>query len=171
MLDNNTEFIAFFDILGYNNLLAANEISTCVTFVKDLLNSLSKELKEGLSEHYNNDNEKRDQDIDEVIKCFRRVILSDTIIFYPARKPDNIKDTIFYYTFFFLLKIIQQKSFDEGFPLRGCVDYGEFYCGNEPDLFLAGRSIIDCHTESNQLEFSGVVLTNNVINGCSRDFR
>ena len=46
--------------------------------------------------------------------------------------------------------------FEEGLPLRGCVGFGEYFIY---ESMFSGRIISECYTESEKLEFSGVMIT------------
>jgi hypothetical protein len=57
-------------------------------------------------------------------------------------------------------RLFQEISFRDGFPLRGCIDIGSFYCHNN---IFAGDTIVDSFNESEKLNFSGLIITDNAL--------
>lgn len=55
-------------------------------------------------------------------------------------------------------RLFQEISFENGFPLRGCMDIGSFYYHNN---IFAGDTIVNSFNEAEKLNFSGLIITDN----------
>ena len=69
-----------------------------------------------------------------------------------AKKAEILYWTIFSIYIAFLLK----TAFEKGLPLRGAIDYGQFFLRGKN---FAGKPIVNCYRLSHELQFSGCAFT------------
>lgn len=143
--------VGFYDILGYQNFIDNNSVEKAV----EILNGVFTGLKAAVIQDYQNtwsgkaSNARRRFD-DVVIQT-----LSDSIILHlPVKQPEfPMSDWL---TFLQTSRVIQRRLFDNGFPSRGAIATGKYYCR---DGFLVGRPFMDAYRLSQSLEFSGSAMT------------
>lgn len=157
--------VGVFDILGYQEIIANNLIQYSAEIIRSLIGMPDK-VKERLLEMLraratNEGTEEKvakiaEQFLAEMQKKMKTVIISDSII---LAMPSGSKDKInigglvpFLMTVSYLLR----HSFDAGFPLRGAIDYGDFYI---EDYTFAGIPFVKSFSLMNRLGLSGCVLT------------
>ena len=154
--------VCFFDILGYQNILINNSINDCAIIIKEILLKTPKNVLENIL-----DTASFDEPLYNEIKMFFEerldyIMVSDSIImFFDYDNLDNIEisNAIMYSMFF--ITYFKYLSFKSGFPMRSCIDFGQFYfTGN----IFAGSTIVNCYNESEKLDFSGIVMTENAYN-------
>jgi hypothetical protein len=152
-------FIAFFDILGFKEIIYNNELSE----VKRLFNHLLRETQTAVSgEKYMELNsgviipDLKEQQVN----CLH---ISDSVIFWTNSNTE--KDFIdllnVCYTFYW-------RSLQTTFPLRGCLTYGEI--DFNPQTFdntngakfynysLIGKGLVDAYIKSDNMEYAGCIL-------------
>jgi hypothetical protein len=164
--------IGYFDILGYQNFLINNPLKYCVEVIEDVLIKIPEEIKDDRFAWHGRSNDIH-KDIEEYFKNHCNItFISDTIIFF--FDFDSIEDVnlipIFLHQILVYLLFFQKNTFEEGFPMRGCMDYGSFYYNNKDNKnIIAGETIINCYHESNNLNFSGLVMTDKLYDHYKRN--
>ena len=154
--------IAFFDILGYQNFLESNSIEYCIAVIEEIIIKLPEETKNERFGFYTG----KDVTMNDVKKYFDDhcdvIFVSDTIIFFfDFDSVENCSIPLYLHQILFYLLFFTSKSFEKGFPLRGYVDYGEYYYNNNKNInIFAGETIVNCYKETNNLNFSGLVISN-----------
>ena len=162
--------IGFFDILGYQSLLANNEPEIIVKSVLPLLTNLKTTLPDFLKDQIFealNDFDSQDYS-SEVIKNhlykyideIEWLVFSDTILLnMPVESIANesFKMAVFFTASTYLLRAM----FDAGLPLRGSIDFGKYYI--ESNCF-AGQPIVNTYQVAESLELSACVLSVNLMN-------
>ena len=145
--------IAFLDIMGYKKIIENNEIEYVAKIISDIMVKLPLQIEKILKDEIGISKEKftpfKEIDVS--------VITDSIIIFLPINKQIN-KQIIGMYWLFFIVYIsfLFKKTFDEGLPLRGAIDYGDFY---KDQYCFAGKPLIRCHELSKELQFAGCVFT------------
>jgi hypothetical protein len=155
--------IAYFDILGYQNFLINNEIEYCIAIIEKIILKLPEKIKNEYIGYYTGKNVK----MNDIKKYFDDhcdvLFVSDTIIFFfDFDSVEECSIPLFLYYILFYLSFFKKESFEEGFPLRGYVDYGEYYNNNKNINIFAGKTIVDCYKETNNLNFSGLIISDNL---------
>lgn len=152
--------VGFFDVLGYQSIIDNNKISDAARILSESFIRIPGKVENKLSESLK---ETRKALYEEIQKRMKFIIISDSIViaipFLPLdeKKPEVKKvNGIQLFYFFTTVSLLLHTSFDEGFPLRGAIDYGEFYI---QDRTFAGRPFINAYRLANRLEISGCVLT------------
>lgn len=87
-------------------------------------------------------------------------LISDSILLSLAVPKDDSAASVGLLTFSFLAYSSQlmRQAFDEGLPLRGAIDHGEFFLSGN---CFAGKPIINCYRIGNQMDVAGCVITEN----------
>lgn len=154
--------VAFFDILGYQNLLIKNEPEVISSKILPFLNSVESNIKKSFFDlieknaEYALYQEKYLKEITDDLKC---IVISDSILFTLPMDSVNATDLkLRWLVIIVMLRELQNKMFDLGLPIRGAVDYGKFIV--EKNCF-AGRTIIDAYQLSESLEVSACVFSKN----------
>lgn len=159
--------VAFFDILGYQDIINNNLIDNVSKIIANILVKLPEHTKDKMATLIK-DVSLRERAVKD-LKKIRSRLISDSILIVSeidssisnSDKEDKFVD------FFVFIGILIRFAFDKGLPLRGVVDYGEFYLD---DHCFAGKPIINCYRLSEKLQFSGTVLTtecNDILNKIS----
>ncbi|MHC4558535.1 MAG: hypothetical protein ACYS80_14675 [Planctomycetota bacterium] len=131
---NGDCWLAYFDILGFSNIVE----SFPAEFIRE---KLKEALKEG--EQFNAICR---------FKCF-----SDSFIFYTENDSmDSFRCVRGASAFFFRALFTGNKV--PHFPMRGCLDVGEFYADEENGIFF-GRVLINAYKLSEGQEWIGFVLS------------
>jgi hypothetical protein len=159
-----------FDILGYKNFIKNNNVFICAENIKNIITKLPDNVNDRLLKVF--DPMKEDDTLfsntakvmisNLLENNFRYITVSDTIILsFDFTDLSNDISDLFTMVSLLYINIFQEISFEKGFPMRACVDIGSFYYNNN---ILAGETIINCFSESERLNFSGIILTNNTFN-------
>lgn len=153
--------VAYFDVLGYQSFLENNDIEVCREAIEEIFVKIPERV--GTNFDYSL------APADEVLQCIDKyfkshpitTFISDTIIFFfdfdliEEDKIPILLHQILYYLLFFV-----RISLEEGFPMRGYVDYGQFYYNNDGNKnIIAGKTIVNCYQGANNLNFSGLILS------------
>ena len=169
-----TGLVGFFDILGYQQMLLANDVASTARVVVDVLAEVPNLVVSGMFEDHglelvgiSNDDVSGD-DIEawsELEPYYESVVREETgwllfsdsiLVSLPIELDDGIplwgtKVVAFVEVCSFLLR----RMFDVGLPLRGGISFGEFFIH---DTFFSGRPIIDAYQHSESLQLSGCIL-------------
>ncbi|MCJ7696164.1 MAG: hypothetical protein MUO40_12185 [Anaerolineaceae bacterium] len=156
-----TGFIAFFDILGYKQIIMNNDIHKTAQLVSDTLinipasiidNVINAEKDEkGISPFSNQDTWA------SVLSKIDWLIFSDSILVsLPFDPQSSTTDLLQYYAAFVTVcATLMNKTFSAGFPLRGSISVGEFFI---EERCFAGKPIINAYRTAQELELSGCIL-------------
>ncbi|MHA2249734.1 MAG: hypothetical protein ACXAD7_05200 [Candidatus Kariarchaeaceae archaeon] len=167
--------VAFFDILGYSQMLLSNEVELTASLIVDVLakvpdevlSTMTKEDPSAIKNEHLKSKEFIDKLWDKIIhKEISWLLFSDSILVslpltemapndFQSMFYNGIRVTAFLHVCAFLLR----KMFDKGLPLRGAVSFGEFFI---KDNYFAGKPIIESYQISESIELSGCVLTPSV---------
>ena len=165
-IKSQSGLIAFFDILGYQQMLINNEVEKTAHLIVDVIANIPSEViknllgdqglavEEGL-ETLQYMNEFWQKVLKEEIKW---LLFSDSIL---ISLPLDLSQEKFFYAvrfvgFLYTCAFLQRQMFDRGLPLRGAVSFGDFFI---QDTYFAGSPIIESYQASENLELSGCVLT------------
>jgi hypothetical protein len=163
--------VAFFDILGYAQMLLSNEVRITAKLIVEVLSQVPKDVVAGIVE---------DQGL-EIIEGLKSkeyfdsfwskliheeigwLLFSDSIL---ISLPLDTDDDMFFWgmrviAFLYVCSFLQRQMFDKGLPLRGAISYGDFYI---QESYFAGQPIIDAYQNSESLELSGCILTKSAEN-------
>ena len=149
--------VCFFDIMGYQNILLKNNITECARLIKDILLHIPEDVKNDLLSKGEEIGRMGELE-DFLTNNFHKIMISDTVIFF--FDLDKVNGDIEYLLLMVLIFIrkFQYESFNNGLPMRGSLDFGEYYyCDN----LFAGKTIVNTYTECNNLNFSGITISKN----------
>ena len=164
-VEAKTGLVGFFDILGYQQMLLANDVSSTARIVVDVLSEVPDNVVAGLLEDHGLE---RGDDLaswPESARYFQGLVrdemdwllFSDSIVVSLPLDPDE--DIFLVGTrvvgFIEVCAVLLRQMFDVGLPLRGAVSFGEFFI---QDAYFAGQPIIDAYQHSESLDLSGCVL-------------
>ena len=142
--------VAFFDVLGYKDIISNNEISEAVRIIRNLLFKIPKKFEQEFPTF---------QHIEKSLLP-SHLIFSDSILIYtPLDSPpfgdqgykDMVSDRFVHYC-----REMLAYSFLAGLPLRGAIARGDYYI---KDSCFAGKPIVEAYTLGNLLDLSGCALT------------
>ena len=169
-----TGLVGFFDILGYQQMLLANDVASTARVVVDVLVEVPNLVVSGMFEDQglepvgvSNDDVSTD-DLEawsELEPYYESVVREETgwllfsdsiLVSLPVDLDDGIplwgtKVVAFVEVCSFLLR----RMFDVGLPLRGGISFGEFFIH---ETFFSGSPIIDAYQHAESLQLSGCVL-------------
>jgi len=136
----NDCFIAYFDILGYKNIVESGIYDK--TLARIMENVITK---------FRQYNEQANSISDETQKLYMR-IFSDNFIFYTINDWNSLID---------IIALMQgQFSFD-GVFVRGAMCYGKLFANNE---FVFGRGLIDVVALESQATFPRIIIDPSFVN-------
>jgi hypothetical protein len=168
-VEAKTGLVGFFDILGYQQMLLANDVSSTAQIVVDVLSEVPDNVVAGLLEDEGLERADHLASWPEFARHFQGLVreemdwllFSDSILVSLPLKID--RDIIHWATsvvgFVEVCAVLLRQMFDVGLPLRGGVSFGEFFI---QDTYFAGRPIIDAYRHAERLELSGCVLAQSV---------
>jgi len=167
-MENTIEngIICLFDILGYKNFIVNNSLSECADNIRTIISKLPDNVKNKVLDICESEDKKLlplQKKIDELLKeKFHYIIVSDTILLaFDFSKLNSADIDFFRFISLAYIQEFQNISFRQGFPVRGCVDIGSFYYY---DHTFAGNTIINSFCESESIDFSGILITDNALN-------
>lgn len=150
--------VGFFDILGYQNIIDNNDIEKVSEIISKIFLKLPDDVRREMVKPIQGEEESI-KIVNESIKELESRLISDSILLvFPI--PVNTEAYLKYFAsrlFLRYVRLLLELTFKRGLPLRGTVDFGEFFL---EDHCFAGKPIIDCYRVGQQLDFSGCVLTN-----------
>jgi hypothetical protein len=160
-----TGLVGLFDILGYQQMLLANDVTSTARIVVDVLGEVPNHV---VSELFEDQGLEPTGDLEawsELEPYFKSVVrdemgwllFSDSIL---VSLPIDLEGGISLWgtkvvAFVQVCSFLLRRMFDVGLPLRGGISFGEFFIH---DTFFSGRPIIDAYQHSESLELSGCVL-------------
>ena len=147
--------VAFFDILGYSAFMENNEVEDAALKINDFINELETFDMDRFLERF----EIRDR-IKNVSQEIQYVVISDSILISLECDQDN-NDSYRLYSMVFSIycALLFKKLFIFGLPLRGCIEYGEYYVH---DHTFAGLPIIDAYNNSEKLNLASCEISKSV---------
>lgn len=133
--------VAFFDILGYQNIIDKNTIGPVSKIIGEILlvlpNAVRKKVKARFGRRFSNL-------ISELFKDLEVRLISDSILLsYPFEKDASPLNTLIQILMFIkYTEELLKFTFINGLPMRGAIDVGEFFLIRE---CFAGKPIIECY--------------------------
>lgn len=148
--------VAFFDILGYQNIILNNEIEKVSSLISGTLIRLPELVRKSVKEEL--DDSIRERMDTQYTSKIETLLISDSILSSVAIKldPESIPTRLQCFIFLKYARCLTREMFNMGLPVRGVINTGEFF--REGQCF-AGKPIINCYKIAQQLELSGIVLT------------
>jgi len=153
--------VAFLDILGYKNIITNNEINIVAELITDILIELPNTSFEKLNAINTDPVASKRQQLE--VNSIDSIIVSDSILLTMEIDPTFPIGKKFVKSIFFISCVSQllKTAFDSGLPLRGAIDYGEFFIKNNT---FAGVPIVNSYHLGERLNLSGCALTNECSN-------
>jgi hypothetical protein len=150
--------VGIFDILGYQYIIDNNQINYVADLISNILLPLPQETADKLIQTYKTTPNIVDYVSSAIKDDLKWRIFSDTILLsfpFDAKKPPLLisKGYIFFLNY---VSRFLRSAFDAGLPLRGAIDYGEFYI---KENCFAGKPIINSYRLSQELQISGCAMT------------
>jgi len=142
-LETEPHFIAYFDILGYENMIKAGGEEK----IKSLLSIIDESVKGAMVLAYT---------FNEIGTNIKMKVFSDNFFFCTKDDP---------YILVILISLIQTSLAMNDIFIRGALCYGNIYFD---DHYVFGKGIIDAHfLESNIALFPRIILDNTIIKAIS----
>lgn len=169
-----TGFVAFFDILGYKQIMLNNDIHKTAQLVSDTLINIPaniiKNVKTGENMPETDQFEVKQTTIDSWQKTLSKInwlIFSDSILISLPFEPQAplLQILQHYAAFVIVCATLLNKTFSAGLPLRGAISFGEFFI---EEKCFAGKPIISAYRTAQELEFSGCILAEDANNFVSQ---
>jgi hypothetical protein len=153
----NKGFVGFLDILGYQTIIKNNEISKTSELISEVIINLPTNTSDLLISFLKTE-ERKNSFKSEVLKINTQLI-SDSILISMSLQDETDVDKISFSACVFLsyTSLLMRQSFDKGLPLRGAIDYGEFFLSGN---CFAGKPIINCYSIGEQMDAAGCVISN-----------
>ena len=150
-------FLAFFDILGFKNLIQNNSLEYLESNVAKMLDTLDVRAKtmDGVDGKQMLSFEQTES-----------IVFSDTIILY-ERCIKSAGGQIFHIGPSIIDKsaLLLRIAFEAGIPLRGAISFGEYVVS---DRYILGKPIVEASETEKALEWSGAVLCKTAIDEWNR---
>jgi len=160
MKNTNTQtgLVAFFDILGYQNLLERNEPEAIAEDVLPMLTDIGQTVSDALRRIVRkNEDDPVPDHIGSIIAGMNWLVFSDTVLLTLPLNDSDPRLRYFEFTTFFMACIgLQGALFMAGLPARGAIDFGKFFVKG---TCFAGRTIVNAYRLSETLEIAACVLT------------
>lgn len=137
----DNRFVAFFDILGFRDLVSRNTHDT----IFEKLNHLKTETEKL------NRLDVRGVVLDEVTDQTRSVTFSDSLIFFSKSDSPEDASKIIVDSF-----ILLRSAFEQNIPIKGAISFGEISVDFEKSIFF-GQPIIDAYLLHEDLKMLTVI--------------
>jgi len=152
--------VAFFDILGYKNIINNNKIESVAELISCELLEIPNRVHKFIRKKFSallEDNKKALDNLDEKLSV---VLISDSILLTLNIDKNGYGDsekTIWSWLIFIIAcRKLMTTMFEQGLPVKGAIDCGQFFV---KDHCFAGKTIVNAYDLANDLELSGCVLT------------
>lgn len=137
------KFVAFFDILGYKEIVQNLSINELKDLMEKLLNLIKRYI---FYAELTYDDNKIDY-----------VIFSDSIVFYSKDLSDiSFKSICLISNSFLFFSLL------EGMPVRGSISHGEFYIDKEKNIFF-GKALVRAYETEGKQKWSGACICHETI--------
>lgn len=153
--------VSMFDILGFSSLLCEEDLGKIKDFMIGL-EKLTDTNSDGVSSSGNVSDEFGNivgklLESDSKNKLVEYKFAFDTMIYYTV----NDEERDFYNAIVVGAKLLAYTYFSIGFPIRGAISYGKLYVD---DKNIFGKSLIDAHKYEAKQEWSGCILSRELVN-------
>ena len=152
--------VAYFDILGYENINSSNEIEKVAQIIIDHLDGIPANLSDFMKDIISPVG-LREKDKDRFAKSISCILLSDSVILTAEQplKRINAEVKLVKWLFFILACwMLMNRMFNRGLLLRGAVGYGRYF--RKRNCF-AGKPIIDSIRMAESLNLAGCAFVPN----------
>jgi len=146
--------VAFFDIMGYQNIIDNNDIGPVTQIISGTLKKLPSQVEHSVKLLY--EGEMRTYAEAEIFSHIETRLISDCLLISGPIADGHPRRMMFCWAFILYVRQLCYNMFRSGLPVRGAVDCGTFYLDG---TCFAGKPIINCYRLAAQLNLSGVVLT------------
>jgi len=148
-------FVGFFDILGYQDIIDNNDIENASKVISDILETLPEKTALGVMSLVSGQYKAV---VQLQIDMIQPRLISDSILLAMpvSTTSSDIEKMRSVATFLFYTAKLMRLAFDKGLPLRGAVDFGDFFLSLQ---CFAGKPIIDCYRLASRLQLVGCVIT------------
>ncbi len=146
--------VAYFDILGYQNINESNEIQKVAQIIVDHLDGIPVRLRDFMKESVSPFG-LSEKDEDRFAKSISCLLLSDSVLLTAEQPIKSFNAELkLWKWFFFLLAcwMLMNDMFKRGLLLRGAIGYGEYFWKRN---CFAGKSIIDAIRLAESLNLAG----------------
>lgn len=157
IIQPQTGFVAFFDIMGYKQIILNNDIHRTAQIVSDTLINIPSSIIDNVS-HVTQSAASSDLDYwQSTLSRIDWLIFSDSILIsLPFDPQAEFKHMLQSYAVFAMVcSTLLNKSFTAGLPLRGGISVGEFFV---EERCFAGKPIISALRAAQDLEMCGCIL-------------
>ncbi|WP_293887852.1 MULTISPECIES: hypothetical protein [unclassified Sphingobacterium] len=147
----DTKFVAFFDILGFKNLVEKNSHEDLIKIYNDALCDTVNKIREIGIEHHN-----YDKTAVESLESISQFIISDSIIL--------IQNEFNHRGLFFLIlqsRVLLRMGINEGIPLRGAISLGEISVLENLGTTIVGRGLTNAYQMESIQNWSGAIIDPN----------
>lgn len=146
MTDN--KFIAFFDVLGFKNLVEKNSHETLMSIYEDALCDTVFQISRTGIDLYKND-----ETAVKSLENIKKHIISDSIIL--------IQNDFSHRGFFFLIlqcRVLLSVCMDQGIPLRGAISLGPVSILENFGTTIVGKGLTNAYTLESIQNWSGAII-------------
>ena len=155
-IETQKGLVAFFDILGYSAFMQNNKVEDAALKINDFMHELETFNMDRFLEKF----EIRDR-INDVSREIKYAIISDSILLsLECDQDDHDSYRLYALVFSMYCALLFKKLFIFGLPLRGCIEYGEYYLQGHT---FAGVPIIDAYNNSEKLNLASCEISKSVI--------
>lgn len=142
------KFVAFFDILGFKNLVERNSHEKLVKIYQEVLLDTVSEIKRlGLEIH------KNDKTALKALESIKQFIISDSIILI---QNDCTHRGLFFITL--QAKVLLQMAMEEGIPLRGAISVGPVTILESFGTTIIGQGLVNAYSLEGIQNWSGAII-------------
>jgi hypothetical protein len=153
-MNSKNGITGFIDILGYQNFIAKNRVSAAV----DIISSSLFNLKENVISEINDENKGKISSAVTFDLLHIQTLSDSIIIHYPLDELSGFDLLIMWSAVLNFVRRLHQRLWNEGFPSRGAIDYGEYFFEQG---FMVGKPFMEAYQLSQRLELAAVALTPN----------
>lgn len=154
--ETSDRFVAFFDIMGFKDLVARSSHDSVLRRMKKLkevITPLEKEVDAYLNQDDKTLTDKQKEDFKKSIA--RPLMFSDSILIVTNEDTEADAQNITFISYWLLT-----SCFQIGIPIKGAVSHGKFTADFDNSLYF-GQPLIDAYLLQEELQFYGVVFDHN----------
>lgn len=149
--------IVFIDILGYQSFLENNSAEETARNVLKMIRNLPRSINDEIKPFFNKlQKDSSDYSADQDFEI-EDVVFSDTIVLLLKNNNNHIGPSVNNFVYISVISLkLMAELFAAGLPSRGVIHLGEFM---KDGSCLAGRGIAESFRLCGNLDFSGIVLS------------
>lgn len=163
-MEKKNGIVTFIDILGYQNLIDNNDLDKVSEIIEKILD-IGPQVNTEVEKIFNTVLQtatKVLKPFDPKTLYFETTVISDSILITKSlNNEDEVQQILSIIAFIYGMMVLNRIALDNGISIKGAIEFGDYILN---DKIFASKEILKAYRETLQMDFSGIVLSENFIN-------